>query len=95
VQGAVDAVGDPGGISPAIESYLAVLILHLFKWQHQPSLRGPGWQQSIDNARDAIERRLCDSPSLRPRLDELIAACYANVRKNAMRETDLPLVRLS
>lgn len=75
----------------AIEGYLRVLILHLLKWQHQPSLRGPSWQQSIDNARDEIERRLLDSPSLRPRLDELIAARYANVRKNAMRETGLPL----
>ena len=75
----------------AIESYLGVLILHLLKWRYQPSLRGPSWQQSIDNARDAIERRLQDSPSLRPRLGELIAARYANVRKNAMRETGLPI----
>ncbi|WP_295589897.1 DUF29 domain-containing protein [uncultured Lamprocystis sp.] len=34
---------------------------------------------------------LQDSPSLRPRLPELIAARYGNVRKNAMRETGLPL----
>ena len=75
----------------AIESYLGVLILHLLKWHYQPLLRGPSWQQSIDNARDAIDRRLQDSPSLRPRLSELIAARYGNVRKNAMRETGLPL----
>ncbi len=75
----------------AIESYLRVLILHLLKWQYQPSLRGPSWQQSVDNARDEIERRLQDSPSLRPRLSELIAVRYGNVRKNAMRETGLPL----
>ncbi len=75
----------------AIESYLGVLILHLLKWHYQPSLRGPRWQQSIDNARDEIDRRLQDSPSLRPRLSELIAARYGNVRKNAMRETGLPL----
>ena len=77
--------------SRAIESYLAVLILHLLKWQYQPSLRGPSWQQSIDNARDAIDRRLQDSPSLRPRLDAMIATRYPNVRKNAMRETGLPI----
>jgi len=79
----------------AIESYLRVLILHLLKWHYQPSLRGPSWQQSIDNARDEIERRLQDSPSLRPRLSELIAARYGNVRKNAMRETGLPLQTFS
>ena len=75
----------------AIERYLRVLILHLLKWQYQPSLRSPSWQQSIDNARDEIERRLQDSPSLRPRLGELIAARYGNVRRNAMRETGLPI----
>ncbi len=75
----------------AVESYLRVLVLHLLKWQHQPSLRGPSWQQSIDNARDEIVLRLQDSPSLRPRLGEMIAARYANARKNAMRETGLPL----
>jgi hypothetical protein len=75
----------------ALESYLRALILHLLKWQYQPSLRSPSCQQSIDNARDEIERRLQDSPSLNPRIGELIAARYDNVRKNAMRETGLPL----
>jgi hypothetical protein len=75
----------------ALESWLRVLILHLLKWQHQPTLRGPSWQQSMDNARDENERRHVDSSSLRPRLGELVAARYPNARKNAMRETGLPL----
>ena len=74
-----------------IESWLKVLILHLLKWRLQPMRRGASWQQSIDNARDEIDRRLQDSPSLRPRLDEMIAARYPAVRRMAMRETGLPL----
>ena len=75
----------------AIESWLKVLILHLLKWRLQPMRRGVSWQQSIDNARDEIDRRLQDSPSLRPRLAEMIEARYPAVRRMAMRETGLPL----
>ncbi len=75
----------------AIESWLKVLILHLMKWRLQPMRRGVSWQQSIDNARDEIDRRLQDSPSLRPRLDEMIEARYPAVRRMAMREIGLPL----
>jgi hypothetical protein len=75
----------------AIESWLKVLILHLLKWRLQPMRRGVSWQQSIDNARDEIVRRLQDSPSLRSRLDEMISARYPAVRRMAMRETGLPL----
>lgn len=75
----------------AIESWLKVLILHLLKWRLQPMRRGVSWQQSIDSARDEISRRLQDSPSLKPRLDEMIAARYPAVRRMAMRETGLPL----
>lgn len=75
----------------AIESWLKVLILHLLKWRLQPMRRGVSWQQSIDNARDEIVQRLQDSPSLKPRLDEMIAARYSAVRRMAMRETGLPL----
>jgi len=32
-----------------------------------------------------------DSPSLKPRLDEMISARYPTVRRMAMRETGLPL----
>lgn len=75
----------------AIESWLKVLILHLLKWRLQPMRRGVSWQQSIDNARDEIARRLDDSPSLKSRLDEMIAARYPAIRRMTMRETGLPL----
>lgn len=75
----------------AVESHLKNLMLHLLKWRYQPGLRGPSWGQSIDNARFEIERRLSESPSLRPRAPELAAYAYPNARRNAMRETGLRL----
>jgi len=73
----------------AIESYLKVLIVHLLKWQHQPERRGSSWQLSITNARDAISRRLHESPSLRPQLPEMVTERYPNARQHTALETGL------
>lgn len=73
----------------ALESHLKILMLHLLKWHHQPSHRGVSWRLSIANARDEIAAILRDSPSLRPRLDELAASRYTGARKQAILETGL------
>jgi hypothetical protein len=75
----------------AVESFLRLLMLHLLKWRHQPALRSSSWAQSIGNARFELEKRLADSPSLRPRLPEFAARNYAGARKGSARETGLPL----
>ena len=49
---------------------MAVLLAHLLKWQMQPGRRGASWQLAIRNQRRGIARRLDETPSLRPRLDE-------------------------
>ena len=33
----------------AIESYLKVLLLHLLKWNYQPTMRSGRWRSSIRN----------------------------------------------
>ncbi|MFP4246157.1 MAG: DUF29 domain-containing protein [Halochromatium sp.] len=73
----------------ALESHLKILMLHLLKWRHQPSHRGISWRLSIANARDEIATILRDSPSLRPRLEELAANRYPGARKQAVLETGL------
>jgi hypothetical protein len=75
----------------AVESYLAGLCLHLLKWRYQPARRGKSWQLSMQVARQRIARRLRDSPSLRPRLPGLLADAYADARRLAATQTDLPL----
>jgi hypothetical protein len=73
----------------ALESYLKVLIVHLLKWAHQPERRGTSWELSVGNARDAIARRLAESPSLRPQLADMIAGRYPNARRHAALEMGL------
>ncbi len=52
----------------ALESYLSNVIMHLLKWQYQPERRSTRWKPSIRNGRRQIEKRLKNSPSLKPQL---------------------------
>lgn len=73
-----------------LKSRLQVLLMHLLKWQFQPARQSKSCLMSIDHQRDEIEALLLDSPSLRPRLDEMIERAYAKAVRDASRETDLP-----
>jgi hypothetical protein len=77
----------------ALESHLSVLLMHLLKWQHQPSMRSNSWKLSIENARQSIEDSIEDSPSLKPKLedDAFIARAYSKARRTAAIETGLEL----
>jgi hypothetical protein len=70
-------------------SRLKILLMHLLKWQVQPSLRGASWRNSIANARDQISDLLQDSPSLRPRIAEAIETAYSRAVRDAAAETSL------
>ncbi len=48
------------------------------------------WRLSITNAHDEIAELLEDSPSLRPKIAELIARRYPAARRRAALETGLP-----
>ncbi len=69
-------------------SRLTVLLLHLLKWQYQPTGRGNSWRLSIANARDEIADLTDDNPSLSSVLDEVIASAYRYARRKAAIETD-------
>ena len=70
-------------------SRLTVLLLHLLKWQFQPSRQGASWRVSIQNARDDIADHLADNPSLKPQMDAAIEAAYRRARRQAAAETGL------
>ena len=78
----------------ALESHLSVLLMHLLKWEHQPSMRSNSWKLSIENARQSIEDSIEDSPSLKPKLEDdvFIARAYTKARRTAAIETGLALV---
>ena len=64
----------------ALESYLSNFIMHLLKWQYQPERRCISWELTIINGRHQIEKRLKNSPSLNPKLPEMIEGEYIGIR---------------
>ena len=75
----------------ALISDIVVVLAHMLKWDQQTSHRSRSWQQSIGEHRDRVLDRLADSPSLKPRLSEALDRAYRYARKQASRETALPL----
>jgi hypothetical protein len=43
---------------------MALLLVHLLKWQYQPERRGASWESTIREQRRALVRRLHKTPSL-------------------------------
>jgi hypothetical protein len=70
-------------------SRLAVLLMHLLKWQHQPVLRGTSWRLPLEEQRDKPEGHLGDNPSLKSTLGETIGAAYHYAILGAARESGL------
>ena len=78
-----------------LDSRMAVLIAHLLKWTHQPERRGQSWRDTIDLRREAVDRRLRRTPSLKADLDDedWLADVWTDGRAKAIAETgieDLP-----
>jgi len=69
---------------------LAILLAHLLKWRFQPDRRGNGWRLTILEQRRRSGRIVSRSPSLRPRMDEILTEAYGDAVLIAARETDLP-----
>ena len=74
-----------------IRERLIVLLTHLLKWGFQPDKRDHGWQTTIGEQRIHIEGILEDSPSLKRFPSEIFARCHQAARREASKETKLPL----
>jgi Domain of unknown function DUF29 len=70
-------------------SALRVLMLHMLKWDRQPSLRSRSWVLSIEEQRLEIADVLADNPGLKPRIAEAVARAYRRARIEAAKETGL------
>lgn len=66
---------------------LTILLAHLLKWSHQPSLRGNSWRLTIKEQRLQIADHLDDNPSLAAFLDDAMRSAWARARLEAARET--------
>lgn len=74
-----------------LRSRLDTLLVHLLKWEFQPSKRTRSWAGTIARQRSLIPDHLKDNPSLKPRLAELYERAYRTGRPGAVAETDLPM----
>jgi len=69
---------------------LAVLLMHILKWQYQPGLRSRSWKLTIIEQRQEIQDLLEDSPSLKHKLPKEFNKAYARAILKAEKETNLP-----
>jgi hypothetical protein len=72
---------------------LTVLVMHLLKWQFQPSHRGRSWELTIKIQRRDVEQVLRQNPSLRPRLTEFFPDAYQTAVLRAAKETRIDVER--
>lgn len=92
IAGLIEEIEDMGKSERSgLESHLSVVLMHLLKWQFQPDRRTASWRHSILNGRFQALKRLKRSPSLRPKVSEIITDEYDMARENAAFETGLPL----
>ena len=73
-----------------LESAIALLTLHVLKWEYQPERRSRSWQLSVREPRRRIHRVLKKSPGLKPLISEAIQEGYADGRDRALDEAGLP-----
>ena len=73
-----------------LKNRLAVLIMHLLKWQYQPGFRSTSWSGTIREQRQQVVDLLDESPSLRPTVSRALTHFYRLGRAKAEAETGLP-----
>jgi hypothetical protein len=73
-----------------IRSALAVLLMHMLKWDYQPERMTRSWDNSIAEQRRRYHQILGENPGLKSRLDEILRQAYADSRSRASPDTDLP-----
>jgi len=72
-----------------LASRLEVLLMHLLKWQFQPSLRSRSWQLTLKEQRLRLEQHLAENPSLKAFLPEYLTRAYQLAVIGAEKETGL------
>lgn len=60
----------------SLRSYLALVLQHMLKWDHQPEKRTRSWATSINVHRHHARRTLKRNPGLKHDLDETLAEAY-------------------
>lgn len=74
----------------ALESQLIRLLMHLLKWQYQPSKKTNSWFISIKDARRQVAKLRRKYPVLKVHTETIFYECYLEAREVAADETGLP-----
>ena len=74
-----------------VRSQLRLILSHLLKWSHQPDKRTESWHSTIANGRVLVQEDLEDNASLARELESLATWAYPRARRDAARDTGLPL----
>jgi len=74
-----------------LASRMAVLLAHLLKFHAQPTHRGPSWDRTIREQRKQVLRKLEETPSLAPLLqeDRWVDGVWGDAVTQAISETGL------
>jgi len=72
-----------------LESRLAILIMHLLKWEYQPTYQSKSWSLTIKEQRRKIQRRLSKTPSLKSKVNNMLDDVYGDALLSAQKETGL------
>ena len=86
-----EELSDVGGEQyDKLESALRILLMHLLKWDLQPTHRSRSWVNSVRVQRKHVTRVLRKNPSLKPHITDAIREAYDDARGDAAFETRLP-----
>ena len=72
-----------------LASRLEILLMHLLKWQFQPSKRSRSWQLTIKEQRLRLQKHLKQNPSLKTAIAEVFDDAYQLATISAEKETGL------
>ena len=72
-------------------SRLKVLLIHLLKWQFQPTGQGTSWRLTTQEQRREVVEHLADNPSLKAKVKAAVDTPYTTAVIAAARETSIDL----
>lgn len=67
----------------------SLVLMHLLKWQYQPTLQGKSWQVTLREQRRSSRRLINKNPSLKTKINDCLVEAYEDAIDEAIKETGL------
>ena len=72
-------------------SAIEIVLIHMLKWDVQPTKRTPSWVASIEEHRRRVAQSLEDNPSYKSRILEALTRAWRTAPARAAAETNMPI----